>query len=183
MVWAFFESLNWWAWSFVVVSRAGAVTAEACWLCQCVAGSYQTGSGSSWQRRAEECALDLCIRARWLRAAWMLLVVILLLWCVLNCNIATLPADERRYAWFESPRARTYRARVDRAWKARRSAWPVCFFLAAMQRMAAPMQRSHAIEQLTRERVRRQVPRPAAALQGPSPLLQVLPHATRPNRR
>jgi hypothetical protein len=45
---------------------AGAATAGACGLC--VAGSYQTGSGSSWQRRAEECALGACIRARWLRS-------------------------------------------------------------------------------------------------------------------
>jgi hypothetical protein len=35
--------------------RAGAATAGACGLC--VAGSYQTGSGSSLRRSAEECAV------------------------------------------------------------------------------------------------------------------------------
>ncbi len=49
---------------WVVSSGAGRAGAGACDLC--VAGSYQTGSGSS-RSRAEKCGLGVCSRARWIR--------------------------------------------------------------------------------------------------------------------
>jgi hypothetical protein len=51
----------------VGAGRAGAATAGACGLC--VAGSYQTGSGSSRRRRFEKCSLGGSSRLRRLRGS------------------------------------------------------------------------------------------------------------------